>query len=59
MTDSQVAPGTLIQVIADNAPDTIPWVTAVVRSCKPKEKQFELGCEFETTPPWNVLLLFG
>jgi hypothetical protein len=20
---------------------------------------FELGCEFETTPPWNVLLLFG
>ena len=20
---------------------------------------FEIGCEFEKTPPWNVLLLFG
>lgn len=56
---SQVAPGTAIQVIADNAPDTIPWVTAIVRSCKPVDKHFEIGCEFETTPPWNVLLLFG
>jgi PilZ domain len=56
---TQVAPGTAIQLIADNAPDTIPWVTAIVRSCKPVDRQFELGCEFETTPPWNVLLLFG
>ncbi len=57
--ESQVAPGTALQVIAENAPDTTPWVTAIVRSCKPVDRQFELGCEFETTPPWNVLLLFG
>lgn len=57
--DAPVAPGTVAQLMAENAPDTTPWVTAIVRSCKPVDKKFELGCEFETTPPWNVLLLFG
>jgi hypothetical protein len=57
--DTAVTPGTAIQVIAENAPDTTPWVTAIVRSCTPAKNHFELGCEFETTPPWNVLLLFG
>lgn len=58
-TDAPVAKGTIVQMLAENAPDTTPWVTAIVRSCKPIEQHFELGCEFETTPPWNVLLLFG
>jgi hypothetical protein len=51
--------GATIQVRTENAPDTIPWVTVVVRSCKPDQKHHELGCSFESTPPWNVLLLFG
>ncbi len=51
--------GTALQVRAKHAPDTIPWVTVLVRSCRPSEEHFELGCEFEKTPPWNVLLLFG
>jgi hypothetical protein len=50
--------GTLL-VRAVNAPDTIPWVTVIVRSCQPNGKHYELGCEFDKTPPWNVLLLFG
>lgn len=54
-----VAPGTAMQVLAQHAPDTTPWVTTIVRSCKPTGKKYELGCEFETTPPWSVLLLFG
>lgn len=58
-TDVPVAMGTMVQVLADNAPDTTPWVTAVVRSCKPVDEHFDIGCEFERTPPWNVLLLFG
>jgi hypothetical protein len=58
-TSAAVAPGTAMQILADNAPDTTPWVTVIVRSCKPNGKNYELGCEFETTPPWNVLLLFG
>jgi hypothetical protein len=54
-----VAPGTGMQVRAVNAPDTIPWVTVLARSCRDTGDYFELGCEFEQTPPWNVLLLFG
>ncbi len=57
--DAPVAPGTAMQMLAEHAPDTTPWVTTIVRSCKPMGKKFELGCEFEETPPWNVLLLFG
>jgi hypothetical protein len=51
--------GTTIQVRASHAPDETPWVTVIVRSCKPSGKGFEMGCEFDKTPPWNVLLLFG
>ena len=51
--------GTSVQVRAAHAPDETPWVTILVRSCKPHGKGFEMGCEFDRTPPWNVLLLFG
>jgi hypothetical protein len=54
-----VAPGSGLQVRAENAPDTIPWVNVIVRSCKNTGEHYEIGCAFETTPPWNVLLLFG
>ncbi len=54
-----LAAGIALQVRAKHAPDTTPWVTVLVRSCRPTEDHFELGCEFEKTPPWNVLLLFG
>jgi hypothetical protein len=54
-----VAPGTSLQVRASNAPDTIGFVTVVVRSCRQNGEFYEVGCEFEKTPPWNVLLLFG
>jgi hypothetical protein len=54
-----LAAGTALQVRAKHAPDTTPFVTVLVRSCRPTDGHFELGCEFEKTPPWNVLLLFG
>jgi hypothetical protein len=54
-----VAPGKALQVRAKNAPNTIPWVTVIVRSCRNNGEFFELGCEFEKTPPWHILLLFG
>jgi hypothetical protein len=54
-----MAAGTALQVRAKHAPDTTPWVTVLVRSCRANDDHFELGCEFEKTPPWNVLLLFG
>ncbi len=54
-----MAPGSTMQVRAHNAPDTIPWVTVVVRNCRNAGKHYEIGCEFDKAPPWNVLLLFG
>ena len=54
-----VPPGSTLQVRAANAPDTIGFVCVIVRSCRKNGDHFEVGCEFEKTPPWNVLLLFG
>ncbi len=59
VAQAAVAPGTTVQVRAADAPDTVGFVTLLVRSCRPSDDHFELGCEFEKTPPWNVLLLFG
>ena len=56
---SAMAPGSTMQVRAANAPDNITFVTVIVRNCKKSGDFFEIGCEFEKTPPWNVLLLFG
>ena len=56
---SAVPPGTTAQVRALDAPDTIGFVTVIVRSCRKNDDYYELGCEFDKTPPWNVLLLFG
>jgi hypothetical protein len=54
-----MAPGSSMQVRALNAPDTVGFVTIIVRSCRKNTDFYEIGCEFEKTPPWNVLLLFG
>ncbi|HSQ58270.1 MAG TPA: PilZ domain-containing protein [Gemmata sp.] len=54
-----MAVGGSLQVRAAHAPDTIGFVAVIVRSCRQHEDHFEVGCEFEKTPPWNVLLLFG
>jgi hypothetical protein len=59
LLQTAMAPGSTLQVKAINAPDTVGFVTVIVRSCRKNTDHFELGCEFEKTPPWNVLLLFG
>jgi hypothetical protein len=51
--------GTAVQVRAANAPETVEFVNVIVRSCRKSGEFYEVGCEFEKTPPWNVLLLFG
>lgn len=58
-SQAAVAPGSTLQVRAVDAPDNVGFVTLLVRSCRNSDGHFELGCEFEKTPPWNVLLLFG
>jgi len=57
--EAGMAPGSSMQIRANHAPETTPWVTAIVRNCTDTGEHFEMGCEFEKTPPWNVLLLFG
>lgn len=52
-------PGTNMQVRAVNAPESIGFIAVVVRSCRKTGEFYEIGCEFDKTPPWNVLLLFG
>jgi hypothetical protein len=59
LIQTAMAPGSTLQVKAINAPDTVGFVTVIVRSCRKTGEHFELGCEFEKTPPWNILLLFG
>ncbi len=54
-----MAPGSSLQLRASHAPETTPWVTVIVRNCVDSGDHYILGCEFEKTPPWNVLLLFG
>lgn len=58
-TQKGMAPGSTVQVRAQHAPETTPWVTVIIRNCKSVGRHYELGCEFDHTPPWNVLLLFG
>ncbi len=57
--EAGMAPGSSMQIRATHAPETTPWVTVIVRNCTDTGEHFEMGCEFEKTPPWNVLLLFG
>jgi hypothetical protein len=54
-----IAPGSTLQVRAVNAPDNVGFVTVIVRSCLKNSDYYEVGCEFDKTPPWSVLLLFG
>ena len=54
-----VVVGGTLQVRAANAPDNVGFIAVIVRSCRENGDHFEVGCEFDKTPPWNVLLLFG
>ncbi|MBL8797903.1 MAG: PilZ domain-containing protein [Planctomycetia bacterium] len=52
--------GTFLTVRTNNAPQTVPWIKVEVRNCRSVgDKEWELGCKFDKTPPWSVLLLFG
>jgi len=56
---TEVPRGVVLKVRAAHAPDTVGYINVIVRNCRRQEEYYEVGCEFEQTPPWNVLLLFG
>jgi hypothetical protein len=57
--EEPVPPGCPLQIRVAEAPPDTPWVGVAVRNCQAEPNRYVLGCEFESTPPWNVLLLFG
>jgi len=57
--ESEFACGTLLKVRPRNVPATAPWVEIEVRSCKPGDNGWLIGCSFRQSPPYNILLLFG
>jgi hypothetical protein len=58
--EQPLEPGTILQVRPQGASDLAGWVQVTVRSCQKGEvDSWKLGCQFERTPPWSVLLLFG
>jgi PilZ domain len=57
--EGPVEVGTLLKVRARRAAETTPWVQVVVRSCKRGDGHYDLGCQFQRVPDWNVILQFG
>jgi hypothetical protein len=57
--DHSLPLGTIIRVRPSKAPETAPWVEVQVKSCRAEGTEYELGCQFTTLPPFNVMLLFG
>ena len=59
VTAENFASGTVLAVRPVRSGEATPWVEVTVRSSRPADGGFELGCQFVKTPPWSVLLLFG
>jgi hypothetical protein len=58
-SERQASPGLTVRIRPENAPPMTPWIDVEVRSCKPSEGGWQLGCAFLQTPSYSVLLLFG
>ncbi len=51
--------GSALKVRPRSAPQTAPWLSIEVRSCRADGTEWEVGCRFLNPPQWNDLLLFG
>ncbi|HBI45255.1 MAG TPA: hypothetical protein DDY78_20735 [Planctomycetales bacterium] len=51
--------GSFWKVRPCNAPQAMPLVRVEVKSCAPDGAEWKLGCRFEKTPNYAVLLMFG
>jgi hypothetical protein len=57
--DSPLEIGAALLVRPRNAPPGAPWVAIEVRSCLMEGGMWKIGCKFDKTPTWNILMLFG
>ena len=51
--------GTVLSVRPASAPPGVPWIQIEVKSQRPFESIWELGCQFVRTPSYSVLLMFS
>ena len=59
MVSSAVSVGSIWKVRPGNAPRTMPPVRVEVKSCTAVDNEWKLGCQFEKTPSYAILLMFG
>jgi hypothetical protein len=57
--DRMVIEGTVIEVRPTDAPEDVPWVQLIVRSCRRKGKRWYIGCQFKAELSWSLILMFG
>jgi hypothetical protein len=51
--------GAILRVRALQAPNTIPWMGVEVKNAREKSEFWEIGCQFLSEPPEEVLKSFG
>ncbi len=59
LLNQAVAEGGVISIRPRQGPAGTPWVRVDVRTCSESKGVYEIGCQFQRTPPWSVMLLFG
>jgi hypothetical protein len=59
MLSSPVDADAVLSVKPREAAPGIAWVRVLVRNCREEGSGFAVSVQFERTPTWNVLLLFG
>jgi hypothetical protein len=55
----EVAVGTVLSVKPRQSPPGMTWVRVTVRNSQRDPSGHLAGCQFVSTPPWGILLLFG
>jgi hypothetical protein len=48
----------LICIRPPNASESIPWLQLQIKSCQPKDEQWEVGCALQSSPSYSVLLSY-
>jgi hypothetical protein len=51
--------GSILQVRSIHASDSLPWVDVEVKNVREKPESWEVGCQFLSEPPGEVLRSFG
>jgi hypothetical protein len=59
MVPNALPAGSFWKIRPCNAPQTTPPVRMEVVSCTPDGAEWKLGCRFEKTPNYAILLMFG